>query len=67
MRRGKKKAIIAVAHSMLIAIYHVLSGEEFKNLGADYYCQFNTARKIQSYLKQLDKLGWKPLSDSALA
>jgi len=60
VRRGKKKAIVAVSHSMLIAIYHVLSGESFKDLGADYYTQFNTERKIQSHLKQLQKLGWTP-------
>ena len=53
VRRGKKKAIVAVAHSMLIAIYHVLSGNDFKDLGANYYTQFNTDKKIQSHLKQL--------------
>lgn len=65
MRRGKKKAIIAVAHSMLIAIYHVLSGEDFKDLGADYYTHFNTEKKIHSHLKQLERLGWKPPSSAA--
>jgi transposase len=60
VRRGKKKAVVAVAHSMLIAIYHVLSGKQFEDLGAGYYTQFNTQRKIQSYLRQLEKLGWKP-------
>ena len=59
VRKGRKKAIVAVAHSMLIAIYHVLSGEEFCDLGSGYYTQFNTTKKIQSHLKQLEKLGWK--------
>ena len=58
VRKGSNKAIIAVAHTMLIAIYHVLSGSEFKDLGADYYAQFNKEKKIQSHLKQLKKLGW---------
>ena len=48
---------MAVAHSMLIAIYHVLSGTEFKDLGADYYTQFNREKKILSHVKQLSKLG----------
>lgn len=60
VRRGAKKAVVAVAHSMLIAIYHVLKGAPFQDLGAGYYAQFNTERKIQSHLKQLKALGWEP-------
>ena len=52
--------MVAVAHSMLIAIYHVLYGCEYNDLGADYYTQFNKEKKIQSHLKQLKKLGWDP-------
>ena len=58
--RGKKRAYVAVAHSMLIAIYHILKdGVVFKDLGADYYNQFNKERKINAYLKKLKALGWK--------
>ena len=43
---GKKRAYVAVAHSMLIAIYHILKdGVVFKDLGADYYNQFNKERE----------------------
>ena len=62
VRLGKNKAKVAVAHSVLIAIYHVLSGKEFKDLGADYYTQFNRDKKINAHLKQLQKLGWVPES-----
>jgi len=55
--RGKNRATMAVAHSMAIAIYFVLSGVEFKDLGADYYTQFNREKKISSHVKQLSKLG----------
>jgi transposase len=55
--RGKNRATMAVAHSMAIAIYFVLSGHEFKDLGADYYNQFNREKKIKSHIKQLSKLG----------
>jgi len=55
--RGKNRATIAVAHSLLIAIYHVLSGKAFCDLGADYYNRFNKEKKINSYVKQLSKLG----------
>jgi len=54
---GKNRATMAVAHSMLIAIYFVLSGNEFRDLGADYYTKFNREKKINSHLKQLSKLG----------
>lgn len=58
--RGKKRAYVAVAHSMLIAIYHVLrDGVVFKDLGAEYYNQFNKERKINAYLKKLKALGWE--------
>ena len=57
--RGKKRAYVAVAHSMLIAIYHILKdGVVFKDLGAEYYNQFNKERKINAYLKKLKALGW---------
>ncbi len=57
--RGKKRAYLAVAHSMLIAIYHILKdGVAFKDLGAEYYNQFNRERKINAYLKKLNALGW---------
>lgn len=59
--RGSKRAYVAVAHSMLKAIYHILKdGVVFKDLGADYYNQFNKERKINSYLKKLRSLGWQP-------
>ena len=55
--RGKNRATIAVAHSMAIAIYFVLSGYGLKDLGSDYYNQFNREKKVNSHLKQLGKLG----------
>lgn len=58
--RGKKRAYVAVAHSMLIAVYHIIKdGVAFRELGADYYNQFNKERKINAYLKKLKALGWE--------
>ena len=57
VKRGSNRATLAVAHSMLIAIYHVLRGEKFRDLGDDYYTRFNMEKKIDSYVKQLKKLG----------
>ena len=59
-RRGKKRAIVAVAHSILIAIYHVIrNGESFRDLGAEYYNKYNRERKIAGHLKKLKQLGWQ--------
>lgn len=58
--RGKKRAYVAIAHSMLVSIYYMLKyGMEYKDLGADYYNQFNKERKINAYLKKLKALGWE--------
>ena len=58
--RGKKRAILAVAHSILIAIYHILKENvPYQDLGADYYNRFNRESKINAYLKKLKALGWE--------
>ena len=58
VRRGANRATVAVAHSMLIAIYHMLKDNvPYKNLGNDYYTKFNTEAKAKYYLKKLQELG----------
>jgi len=66
IRRGKNRATLAVAHSMLIAIYHMLNEDlEFSDLGSNFYNQFNTEKKINSYLKKLKELGWEDNTKSS--
>jgi len=66
IKRGKNRATIAVAHSMLIAIYHIIKEDmEYKDLGSDFYNKFNTEKKINSYLKKLKELGWEMPSTTA--
>jgi transposase len=61
VRRGKNRATVAVAHSMLIAIYHMLNeNEHFVDLGESYYIERNPQRKINYFLKKLEALGWQP-------
>jgi transposase len=58
VRRGANRATVAVAHSMLIAIYHMLKDNiPFKDLGSDYYTKFNTESKAKYYMKKLQELG----------
>ena len=59
IKRGRQRAKMAVAHSMLIAIYYMIKEDkEYKDLGADYYNQFNTEKKANSYIKKLKELGY---------
>ena len=51
VRRGKKKAVVTVTHSMLIAVYKVLSGKPFTDLGMNYYDQFNVKKSNQILLE----------------
>ena len=61
VRRGANRATVAVAHTMLIAIYHMLKDNvPFVDLGAAYYNKFNAQSKINHYLKKLQQLGWEP-------
>lgn len=58
VRRGANRATVAVAHSMLISIYHILKDKvPYKNLGSDYYTKFNTETKAKYYFKKLQELG----------
>jgi hypothetical protein len=53
-RRGPKKAILAVAPSMLTAVWHMLShGVEYADLGPDYFSRHDTSKTIQRLLKRL--------------
>jgi len=57
-RRGKKRALIAVAHSLLIVIYHVLKGhKEYKDLGRDYFDRHGSERLERYLIHRLEALG----------
>lgn len=59
MRRGKKRAIVAVARSLMVSIYHMLTnGVFYEELGSDYFDNRNKERKTNYLLKQLGKLGY---------
>jgi transposase len=58
-RRGPKKAICAVAASMLTAIYHMLTkGAVYKDLGADHFHRGSPEAHAQRLVKQIAKLGF---------
>jgi transposase len=58
-RLGPKKAIMAIAHRILKAIYHVIKlGEKFKDLGEDYLSDLHKKSKINYLIRQAGKFGY---------
>ena len=58
LRRGTKKTLIAVGHSLLTCVYRVLRGESYNELG-ELYMASKTEKRRRDYLKaELAKLGY---------
>ena len=58
-RLGPKKAIVAIAHRILKAIYHVLKhGAKFKDLGEDYLSNLHKNSKLNYLIRQAGKFGY---------
>jgi transposase len=59
-RRGKKRALIAVGHTILGIIYHLLkNGTTYRDLGPEYFDQLDSQRLTRNLVKRLEKLGHK--------
>lgn len=61
-RRGKLKALVAVARSILVIIWNLLSDPtaRFRDLGADYHAtRINTERRTRNYVTQLMAMGYR--------
>jgi transposase len=57
-RRGDKKAIVAVGHSILVAARHILrDGGSYRDLGPDYFDRLNREHLIRRYTQRLADLG----------
>jgi transposase len=59
-RRGSKRALVAVGHTLLVIIYHVLKrGTTYAELGADFLDRLEPARLTRQLVKRLEALGHK--------
>ena len=57
-RRGKKRALIAVGHSILVSVYHMLArGRKYEDLGANHYDRLQPERLARHLVKRLESLG----------
>ena len=69
-RRGAKKAAVAVGHSILVAVWHVLrNGVPYADLGPSHFDRLHTERLRRHYLRRLEDLGLQvtvqPLPEAA--
>ncbi|MCJ7586001.1 MAG: hypothetical protein MUO30_14705 [Anaerolineales bacterium] len=68
-RRGKKRAIVAVAHSILVISYHIIQRKEpYRDLGDDYFDQRRPEATAKHLLKRLQHLGYdiSPIAQSGI-
>lgn len=59
-RRGRKRALVAVGHSMLVIFYHMLKDRTtYADLGGDFFDRLEPVRLTRYYLRRLEALGHK--------
>lgn len=60
VRRGKNRAIVAVAHTILVIAYHILKKRTpYEELGADYFDKRNQEAVKKQAIKKLESLGFE--------
>ena len=58
--RGHKKAVVAVAHAILVTAYHILKlGTTYRELGADYYDKRSAQRVARRAVETLERQGYR--------
>lgn len=59
-RRGRKRAVVAVAHTILIIAYHMLQRQEpYQDLGGNYYDERKKEKVANRYVRRLERLGYR--------
>jgi transposase len=57
-RRGRKRALVALGHTLLVVVYHVLRrGSTYAELGADYLDRLEPERLTRQLVRRLESLG----------
>lgn len=64
-RKGRKRALVAVGHTLLVIIYHVLkTGLPYQELGSDYLDRLEPERLTRQLVKRLEQLGHQVTLDA---
>lgn len=60
-RRGPTRALLAVAHTLVVIIYHLIGNPhlQFQDLGADYFDRRDAEQVKTNLVKRLARLGWE--------
>ena len=57
-RRGKKRALVAIGHKILIAAYYILKDKiAYKELGAEYLQELRKEKQIKRHIQLLKEMG----------
>jgi transposase len=57
-RRGKKRALVALGHAILVIVYHILKdGVRYQDLGPDYFDKLDNERLTRTLVRRLERLG----------
>ncbi len=67
-RPGKKRALVAVGHSMLVIVYQMLKHRShYSELGGDFFDRLEPERLTRYYVKRLERLGHEVTLESCMA
>ena len=59
-RRGSKRAVVALSHSFIVAIYYMLKeGTRYQDLGGNYFDQRSHHYAVHSSVRRIERLGYK--------
>jgi transposase len=67
-RRGRKRALVAVGHSILVIFYHLLKeGSSYADLGGDFFDRLEPERLTRYYVGRLQRLGYNVTLEASAA
>ena len=67
-RRGSKRAAVAVGHTILVMVYHLLrDGTEYEELGASYFDERDRVAVERRLVRRLEQLGYRVSLEQAQA
>ena len=65
-RKGTKRALVAIAHSILIIAYHIIrDGTTYEDLGSNYFDERDRQATLRRSVKRLERLGYKVTVEAA--
>jgi len=66
-RMGKKKALVAAAHTLAVMIYHIIDrSKPYLELGADYFDRTQPEKQLRYHVKRLQAMGFKVTLEKAI-